>query len=224
MFWTFSSDLKSRCWHFWQELSLCLCPFLRLVYWAVWQWMLLLLIGQLWVICLRLFEPRIFLVGWAHWCGRFFKVVLWGADVWAVGIPYCLQGKRGRENWAFWSTTFLLEVCQFQFTTSFSKIVGMFCFHQTVTGLSHSHTGWVSSLFLSTPTRQRWNIPSIYLATVLSEGGAMCPPAVQDYVVPSKADYVLCSPGGVAVSLSTGRRYRQAPCPLIMVDPHPRCL
>jgi hypothetical protein len=39
---------------------------------------------------------------------------------------------------------------------------------------------------------------------VLFGRGAICLPSVLDYVVPSRADDVSCSPGGVAVLLSSG--------------------
>jgi hypothetical protein len=39
-----------------------------------------------------------------------------------------IQGKSESYNWALWSTAFLLEVCWFQLTTSFSKVVEGFVF------------------------------------------------------------------------------------------------
>jgi hypothetical protein len=47
----------------------------------------------------------------------------------------------------------------------------MICFHQTVAVSTCPHTDRISSAFLSTTTRWKWNIHSVYLATSFVWGG-----------------------------------------------------
>jgi hypothetical protein len=59
-----------------------------------------------------------------------------------------------------------------------------------------THTRASSALCSVPPPRQRGDIPSMYLATSLSRGGAISSPFVLEYVVPSQT--VFCSPGRLA--------------------------
>jgi hypothetical protein len=82
-------------------------------------------------------------------------------------------------------------------------------FHQTAAGPLHLQTGWVSSVFRPTATRQTWNSPSVYFATSLvggvGGGPAICPLTVLDYVIPSRADDWLWSPCRVADLLGSNK-------------------
>jgi hypothetical protein len=99
---------------------------------------------------------------------------------------------------------FILESLSDSPHYQFLQCCEMSCFHQTVAGLHSPHTGWVSSAFHPIATRQKQNILPFIGPLVLSREGSTCPLAVLDYVGPSSADYVLCSPGRVADSLSSG--------------------
>jgi hypothetical protein len=46
-------------------------------------------------------------------------------------------------------------------------------------------------VFRPTPARQKWIVSSVCLVTNFVQGGAICPPAVLDYVVPSRSGDVL---------------------------------
>jgi hypothetical protein len=93
-------DFKSRCWHFWQGFSQRLCPFSRVVCWAVGQWMLLLPMGQLpGEISLWCLSPDF--PWWYGLCGAggFSEVILPEAGLWVVTRPFCPQGKQKLSFW-----------------------------------------------------------------------------------------------------------------------------
>jgi hypothetical protein len=90
------------------------------------------------------FEPRLSLVG----AGRLSKVVPQGAGMYLLST-----GKPGSWNFALCFDAFLLEDCQFQLTTSFSRVVECFLFTRKCS-CCLPHTGWVSSAFHK-PPRQR---------------------------------------------------------------------
>jgi hypothetical protein len=54
------------------------------------------------------------------------------------------------------------------------------------------------------PTRQRWNFPSIYLATRFVQEGWNLPRSCTGLCGSSRADDVVCLLGGVSVSLGIG--------------------
>lgn len=74
-------------------------------------------------------------------------------------------------------------------------------FHQTTAVSPCPHTGQISSVFCSTSSGKGELFPSFIGLPVLSSGGANCPPTGLDSEVTSRAEVVLCSPGGIADSL-----------------------
>jgi hypothetical protein len=62
--------------------------------------------------------------------------------------------------------------------------------------------GWVSSASAPPPPGTGEIFPPFVWPPVLSRMGAICPLSARDYMVSSRADDLLCSPGGVADSLS----------------------
>jgi hypothetical protein len=103
---------------------------------------------------------------------------------------FCPKGKPGRQNWAFCSMAFVWDVCQFLLTTSFSKVVEC-VFFMIVSGPAHPYTGWISSVFCLISTRQRSNIPSIYLAISFVQ---LC------WIMSFPIEQTMCSPVSVAVT------------------------
>jgi hypothetical protein len=65
------------------------------------QWMLPLPIRSFAGYGFRVFEPRLFLAGWAISVGRYFEVVLQRSVMRGVTSPYYLQGEPGSYHRAF---------------------------------------------------------------------------------------------------------------------------
>jgi hypothetical protein len=111
-------------------------------------------------------------------------------------------------------SAFLLEVCQFQVTTSFSKVVkcAVIFFPQNVARPPHSqhthtHTHTRTSALDShniqphPPPSKVETFPSFIWPPILFRRGATCLPVVLDYVIPSRVEDVLQPPGRVTDSL-----------------------
>jgi hypothetical protein len=80
--------------------------------------------------------------------------------------------------------------------------------------------GFLGFLLSSMPMRRKGIFPLFIRPQVLFRRDAMCPPAMQDYVVPSRADDVSCSPGRISVSLhGIGVRSRTAQQAVVCCGP-----
>jgi hypothetical protein len=89
------------------------CPFLRLVCWVVWQWMLFFPVWQLGggrggVSALGAWAQA-YLVGWGLWSRQVSEVVLWGLNKWARASLWVRN-----ELFSWWDF-------QFQLAPDFSK-------------------------------------------------------------------------------------------------------
>jgi hypothetical protein len=105
------------------------------------------------------------------WVSRFSKVVLWGADVWAVASPSCLRGKPGSRNWAFLVEHFSLERLLVSYHYQFLQGGQMCYFLQTVAGSPHSHTGWSTQNSASAPNQAQQEYSLWFLGHQLCPGG-----------------------------------------------------
>jgi hypothetical protein len=185
----------------WQGPFQCLCPFLRLVCWALWQWMLPLPIGQLWGKPAQGFEPRLSLVGWAIW--RRWVLRSGPARCWFVSCHQSLV--LIEQAWEL-ELSFLVD--------HFSNSLPVSPRWLNVV-LFSPDCGWVSSVFCPSPTRWRWNFPSVYLDNSFVQWGYNL-----DYVVPSRAEDALSNVVGFKLTLvDLGQHILAGPgCPRCLHD------
>jgi hypothetical protein len=85
----------------------------------------------------------------------------------------------------------------------------MHSFHHSADESPHAHKGYFKSAFCPSHSRQRTNVPSVYLATgFVWSGGCNWLPSCARICCSTKTDYVSCSPGRFAgeIRSATGQR------------------
>jgi hypothetical protein len=209
---------------FWQGLSLCPCPSLRLIFWAVWQSVLPPSTRQLWGDLLMVFKPRFFLmreVGQSEsacFCGLVLQSSL--VRNWYVSLP-APSSHRASLELSFLVDHFslgrLLVSAHYQFLQD-----GQIChFPQAAAGPPHSHQARVKFSFH-------------LLGHLLCPGGVQFVHKLSWTMSFPPATGEASWPGGVVISLNgtlesslvgSGRQQLEVPCPWILVGSgYPKCL